>query len=130
MKKFLLLTLSVMMGFTALFAQQKVTGTVTSSEDGAPMPYVTVVVTGTSVTTQTDLDGKYAINVPAGSNVISFTFVGMQTVTAELNGRAIVDITMYPDAIALDDVIVVAYGTNCKKIILYRIGCHSEKRKN
>jgi hypothetical protein len=89
-----------MMGFTALFAQQKVTGTVTSSEDGAPMPYVTVVVTGTSVTTQTDLDGKYAINVPAGSNVISFTFVGMQTVTAELNGRAIVDITMYPDAIA------------------------------
>ena len=111
MKKFLLLTLSVMMGFTALFAQQKVTGTVTSSEDGAPMPYVTVVITGTSVTTQTDLDGKYAINVPAGSNVISFTFVGMQTVTAELNGRAIVDVTMYPDAIALDDVIVVAYGT-------------------
>ena len=38
MKKFLLLTLSVIMGFTALFAQQRVTGTVTSSEDGAPIP--------------------------------------------------------------------------------------------
>ena len=54
MKKLLLLTLSVMMGFTALFAQVRVTGTVISSEDGAPIPYVTVVVAGTTITSQTN----------------------------------------------------------------------------
>ncbi len=115
MKKFLLLTLSVMMGFTALFAQQKVTGTVTSSEDGAPMPYVTVVVAGTTISTQTNLDGMYSINVPTGNNMLRFSFVGMQTVNAELNGRAIVDIVMSPDAIALEDIVVVAFGTSTRE---------------
>jgi len=115
MKKFLLLTLSVIMGFTALFAQQRVTGTVTSSEDGAPIPYVTVVVAGTTITAQTNLDGVYSINVPAGSNTLRFSFVGMQTVVADINGRAVVDVIMYPDAIALEDVVVVAYGTAKKE---------------
>ncbi|HQB23348.1 MAG TPA: carboxypeptidase-like regulatory domain-containing protein, partial [Bacteroidales bacterium] len=94
MKKFLLLTLSVMMGFSALFAQHRVTGKVTSSEDGAPIPYVTVVVAGTTITSQTNLDGVYSINVPAGSNTLRFTFVGMQTVVADINGRAVVDVIM------------------------------------
>lgn len=115
MKKILLLTLSVIMGFTALFAQQRVTGTVTSSEDGAPIPYVTVVVAGTTITSQTNLDGVYSINVPVGSNTLRFTFVGMQTVVAEINGRAVVDVVMYPDAIALEDVVVIAYGTAKKE---------------
>jgi len=115
MKKFLLLTLSVIMGFTALSAQQRVTGTVTSSEDGAPIPYVTVVVAGTTITSQTNLDGVYSINVPAGSNTLRFTFVGMQTVVADINGRAVVDVIMYPDAIALEDVVVIAYGTAKKE---------------
>lgn len=115
MKKILLLTLSVMMGFTALFAQVRVTGTVISSEDGAPIPYVTVVVAGTTITSQTNLDGVYSINVPTANNTLRFSFVGMQTVVAEINGRAVVDVTMYPDAIALEDVVVIAYGTAKKE---------------
>lgn len=115
MKKLLLLTLSVMMGCTALFAQQMVTGTVISSEDNAPIPYVTVVVAGTTITSQTNLDGVYSINVPTGSNTLRFSFVGMQTILEEINGRAVVDITMYPDAIALEDVVVIAYGTAKKE---------------
>lgn len=111
MKRILLLTFAVMAGISTLFAQNKVTGTVTSAEDGSTMPYVTVVVAGTSIATQTDLDGKYAIAVPAGNNALTFTFVGMKTVTVEINGRSVVDVAMNPDAIALDDAIVVAYGT-------------------
>lgn len=114
MKKILLLTLSVTLGISTLFAQQRVTGTVTSTEDDGPLPYVTVVVAGTTITTQTNLDGAYAITVPAGNNAITFSYVGMQTVTVELNGRAIVDVVMEPDAVSLDDVIVVAYGTQRK----------------
>jgi TonB-linked SusC/RagA family outer membrane protein len=115
MKKFLLLTLSVMMGFSALFAQHRVTGKVTSSEDGAPIPYVTVVVVGTTISTQTNLDGSYSINVPTGNNILRFTFMGMQTVNAEINGRAVVDLVMHPDVVALEDVVVVAYGTAKKE---------------
>lgn len=50
MKKILLLTLSMLVGISALFAQQRVTGTVIFAEDGSPLPYVTVVVAGTTIT--------------------------------------------------------------------------------
>mgnify|MGYP003805987199 CR=1 FL=1 len=110
MKKLLLLTLSVMMGFSVLFAQQKVTGRVTAAEDGAPLAYVTVIATGTSVTTQSNEDGEYSINVPAGATSLTFSFVGMQTVTVALEGRILVNVEMSTDAVALEDVIVVAYG--------------------
>lgn len=115
MKKFLLLTLSVMIGFSALFAQQRVTGRVTSGEDGQPIPYVTVVVVGTTISTQTNLDGSYSINVPTGNNILRFTYIGMQTVNTEINGRAVIDIVMNPDVVALEDVVVVAYGTAKKE---------------
>jgi len=48
MKKLLLLTLLVIMGISVLYAQQKITGTVISTEDGEPLPFVTVAVTGTA----------------------------------------------------------------------------------
>ena len=115
MKKILLLTLSMMVGISALFAQQRVTGTVIFAEDGSPLPYVTVVVAGTTITTQTDLDGVYSVNVPAGRTELTFTYVGMQTVTVQIAGRSVVDVEMVSDAVALEDVIVVAYGTARKK---------------
>ena len=115
MKKILLLTLSMMVGISALFAQQRVTGTVIFAEDGSPLPYVTVVVAGTTITTQTDLDGVYSVNVPAGRTELTFTYVGMQTVTVQIAGRSVVDVEMVSDAVALEDVIVVAYGTARKE---------------
>ncbi len=115
MKKILLLTLSMLVGISALFAQQRVTGTVIFAEDGSPLPYVTVVVAGTTITSQTDLDGVYSINVPAGREELTFTYVGMQTVTVQIAGRSVVDVEMVSDAVALEDVIVVAYGTAKKE---------------
>ena len=115
MKKILLLTLSMLVGISALFAQQRVTGTVIFAEDGSPLPYVTVVVAGTTITSQTDLDGVYSINVPAGREELTFTYVGMQTVTVQIAGRSVVDVEMMSDAVALEDVIVVAYGTAKKE---------------
>ncbi|MFA5849218.1 MAG: SusC/RagA family TonB-linked outer membrane protein [Bacteroidales bacterium] len=115
MKKILLLTLSVIMGISVLYAQQKVTGTVISTEDGDPLPFVTVVVTGTTIATQTNADGTYSINVPASGKSLTFTFIGKKTVVAELNGRTIVNVQLASEAVALEDVIVVAYGTAKKE---------------
>ncbi|HHV40341.1 MAG TPA: TonB-dependent receptor [Bacteroidales bacterium] len=114
MKKFLLLTLSVMMGVSALFAQQRVTGTVTSAEDNAPLPYVTIVVGGTTISAQTDLDGVYSINVPAGSNSLTFSYVGMETVTVQIDNRSVVNVEMLPAAEMLQDIVVVGYGVTRK----------------
>ncbi len=115
MKKLLLLTLTVIISISTLFAQQRVTGKVTSGEDGSPLAFVTVIVSGTTVTSQTNLNGEYAINVPAGNNSLRFSFIGLKTVEVEINGRAVVDIEMVPDAVALEDVVVVAYGTSKKE---------------
>jgi TonB-linked SusC/RagA family outer membrane protein len=115
MKKLLLLTLSVIISIASLFAQQKVTGKVISGEDKQPLAFVTVVVTGTTVTAQTNFNGEYAINVPAGSNTITFTFIGLKTVEAQINGRTVVNVEMFPDEVALEDVVVVAYGTAKKE---------------
>ncbi len=75
-----LFTLTVLfMGVGFVIAQEvKISGNVTSSEDGAPLPGVSVVQQGTTNGTVTDLDGNYSIAVPQGSIVV-FSFIGMET---------------------------------------------------
>ncbi|MHC1780538.1 MAG: SusC/RagA family TonB-linked outer membrane protein [Bacteroidales bacterium] len=115
MKKLLLLTISVIMGISALFAQQRVTGKVTSAEDGQPLPFVTVAVTGTTTGTTTDVDGRFTLNVPASGKTLTFSFIGKKSVVVNLDGRAVIDVQMSAEAIALEDLIVVAYGTAKKE---------------
>lgn len=115
MKKILLLTISVIMGISVLFAQQRITGKVTSAEDGQPLPFVTVAVTGTTTGTTTDVDGRFTLNVPASGKTLTFSFIGKKTVVVNLDGRAVIDVQMSAEAIALEDLIVVAYGTAKKE---------------
>ncbi len=115
MKKLLLLTISVIMGITTLFAQQKITGVVLSAEDGLPLPFVTVAVTGSTIGTITDADGKYSLNVPASGKSLNFSFIGKKTVNVALDGKTVINIQMHAEAIAIEDLIVVAYGTAKKE---------------
>lgn len=63
----------------ASFAQMRtITGRLTSSEDGSPLPGVNVVIKGTNQGTTTDVDGYYSIDAPVGSTLV-FSFIGMQT---------------------------------------------------
>lgn len=72
---FVLLTGLMFVGF--LQAQTvKITGTVTSSEDGSACPGVSVLVKGTTIGVATNIDGKYEINVPANAEALTFSFVG------------------------------------------------------
>ncbi|GAB1472955.1 hypothetical protein MASR2M69_03960 [Bacteroidota bacterium] len=103
------------MGISVLFAQQRITGKVTSAEDGQPLPFVTVAVTGTTTGTTTDVDGRFTLNVPASGKTLTFSFIGKKTVVVNLDGRAVIDVQMSAEAIALEDLIVVAYGTAKKE---------------
>ena len=92
-----------------VFAQTKVNGTVVSQEDGQPVIGASVLVAGTSVGTVTDSNGRFSLTVPAGSNILRITYVGMEPI--EVSARPNMRIMLTSDAKALDEVIVVAYGT-------------------
>ncbi len=91
-----------------------VTGTVTSAEDNTTIPGVSVVVKGTSVGVATDINGKYTINVPAGSNTLVFSFLGMAPTEARIDGQTTIDVALNPDVMGLEEVIVTAFGTSKK----------------
>jgi hypothetical protein len=98
MKKVLLLGLMILLGSATAFAQSRViTGTVISTEDNLGVPGATVLVKGTTIGTATDLDGKYSISVPAGSNVLVFSFVGLSLQEVTIGNRTTIDVAMEPD---------------------------------
>ncbi|GMQ29336.1 SusC/RagA family TonB-linked outer membrane protein [Algoriphagus confluentis] len=116
MRKVLLLGLMLFLVSAAAFAQSRViTGTVTSTEDGMGVPGATVLVKGTTIGTATDIDGKYSISVPAGSNVLVFTFVGLTTQEVNIGNRTTIDVALESDVTALGEVIVTGYGTQPKR---------------
>lgn len=100
---------------SALIAQQTVTGTVTG-EDG-PLPGVSVVIKGTSQGTETDFDGKYSLDNVASDATLVYSFIGYKTTEVAVDGRSEIDVTLEVDAQALDEVVVVGYGSAVKKEI-------------
>lgn len=110
-------TLFLLLFCATIFAQQPVTvsGTVTEGTSGDPAIGVTVLVKGTNLGTVTDIDGKYLLNnVPAEATLV-FSYIGMLTVEEPLNGRTTVDMVMHEDVQALDEVVVIGYGTAKKR---------------
>ena len=114
MKKSILIVLALLLVNMAM-AQMKVTGTITSSEDGSPIPYATILVKGVrGAGAVTDLDGKYSLDNVQADAILQFSFIGFTTQEIPVNGRALINIVMTPDATNLDEVMVVAYGTATK----------------
>ena len=100
-----------------LSAQQQhtVTGTVTEGATGDPAIGVTVLVKGSTIGTVTDIDGKYTLsNVPQDATIV-FSYIGMLTIEEPLNGRSVVSVIMAEDVQALDEVVVIGYGSARKR---------------
>ncbi len=96
--------------------QKSVSGKVTD-DAGQPLPGVTIVIKGTTQGTVTNVDGEYTIpNIPANA-VLQFSFVGMQAQEILVSNQTEINVQMEVDAIGVDEVIVVGYGTQ-KKINL------------
>ncbi len=91
-----------------------VTGKVTESGDASGLPGVSVAVQGTNRGTQTDVNGTYKISVPSNATLI-FTFVGFTKQEVAVGTRSEVNVTMVSETKALDEVVVVGYGTTTKK---------------
>jgi len=94
---------------TAMAQDRTITGTVTDKEDGKPLPGVTVIVKGTKNGTQTNSDGKYALNAASGSVQLVFSYLGYtsQTLTATSNN---LNVSLEADSKGLSEVVVTAMG--------------------
>lgn len=97
---------------TSGYAQSTtVTGQVVDGENGELLPGVNVIEKNTSNGTITDFDGNYSIIVSSPNAVLVFSYVGFQTFEVNVNGRNSIDVSLQEDAGALDEVVVVGYGT-------------------
>ncbi len=90
----------------------KVTGSVFDAQTGDVIPFASIRVKGTMTGASVGADGTYSVNVPSKDNsVLVFSFVGYKTMEVPVEGRMVVDCSLEPDATALEDVVVVAYGS-------------------
>ncbi len=94
--------------------QQVVTGKVTDSQTGEPMPGVNIVVKGSTVGAMTDSQGKYTVSVPGKDAILVFSFIGYASREVPSGGRATLDIALVSEALSLEEVVVVGYGTQRK----------------
>ncbi|MDY0200725.1 MAG: SusC/RagA family TonB-linked outer membrane protein, partial [Tenuifilaceae bacterium] len=102
----------VFVGMNFLQAQTvQITGTISSAEDGLPIPGASVLVKGTSIGAATDIDGKYSLSVPQSATTLEIAFLGMLTQDVVIAGRTVIDVVLQSDATQLEEVVVVAYGT-------------------
>ncbi|MCG8306799.1 MAG: TonB-dependent receptor [Cytophagales bacterium] len=91
-----------------------ITGKVTSNEDGEGLPGVNVLVKGTSRGSVTDIEGNYTLEVPDENSVIVFSSVGFVSEEIAVGNRTVIDLALVPDLTALDEIVVVGYGTQKK----------------
>ena len=122
MKKIAMLIVSLLfLGVQLVNAQNKtLTGTVISSEDNLPLPGVNVILKGTTQGTITDFDGKFTLNVPADAEALVFSFMGMQTQEVPIGTTTTFNVTMDPESIGMEEVVVTALGiTRAEKTLGY-----------
>lgn len=94
-----------------------ISGLVISEENGEPLPGVNVVVDGTSEGTITDVQGKFALSVPDNQKVnLNFNYVGYESEVVAVDKDKEINLAMSEDLLALDEVVVVGYGTRKKKM--------------
>jgi TonB-dependent starch-binding outer membrane protein SusC len=116
MKKLLMIfTLLLMTCAMALAQTVQISGTVTGSDDGLPLPGVAVTVKGTTIGISTDTNGKFLLSVPASATTMVFQFIGYKAQEIAIAGQTTINVVMEQDLFAVDEVVVVGYGVQQKR---------------
>ncbi len=114
MRKYLTMVVLLFMSISMFAQQHSVKGTVVD-QNGQPIIGMTVMEHGTQNGTPTEIDGNYQITVSSGGAVLEFTALGYQTVVEAVNNRSAIDITSAEEAMVLDAVVAIGYGSVRKK---------------
>ncbi|WP_162097983.1 SusC/RagA family TonB-linked outer membrane protein [Marinilabilia salmonicolor] len=97
--------------------KQKVISGVVVDAEGESIPGVTVTVKGSTTGTITDMSGVFELSIPVDSDVLVFSFIGMKSQEVVLGNQTRLEVTMEEEIMGLDEVVVVGYGTQKKKLI-------------
>ena len=111
----LCLSFVLFMGATKVSAQKTVSGTVMDAETKDPLIGVGVLAQGTPAGTLTDSQGNFSFEVPEGTSVITFSYIGYTTLEMPYSGQATMDVNMSVSNTQLDEVIITGYGTTTKE---------------
>lgn len=105
----------MLLALNAVAQNIKVRGTVTDAQDGTTLIGVSIRQQGAQGGTITNEDGEYEILLdPVAPQILLFTYIGMKPEKVNVKGKSVVDVKMTSDIAALEEVIVVAYGTRKK----------------
>ncbi len=122
MKKRKLLLIILLLGYASTsWSQTKVSGVVTD-EEKAPIPGVNILVKGTSTGAVTDVEGRYALEVPGQDAVLVFSSIGFVSEEVTVGNKSVIDLSMVPDITSLDEIVVIGYGEVEKKDATGAIG--------
>ena len=99
----------------SFFAQNSVSGVVKESATGLPVPGANIIVKGTTNGTITDFDGNYTIDNLTEGEVIVYSFIGFSNKEVSYSGQSTINVELTEDMAALDEVVVVGYGTVKRK---------------
>jgi TonB-linked SusC/RagA family outer membrane protein len=94
----------------------KVSGKVTDAVTGEALLGVNIVVEGTTIGVVSDIDGNFSIEVPSANAKLVFSFVGYTTQSVAVNGQTVLNVALATDAKSLEEVVVVGYGVQKKKL--------------
>ncbi|MBS1760779.1 MAG: SusC/RagA family TonB-linked outer membrane protein [Bacteroidetes bacterium] len=121
-----MLVVLIMLTTTSMLAlSQTVTGKV-SDENAQPLQGVSVLIKGKKAGTQTDMQGTYSITAKAGETLV-FSFTGYAPMEVKIGASSVVDVSLKAATSALDEVVVVGYGTQKRKEVTGAIGTVSPK---
>ncbi|MES2063358.1 MAG: TonB-dependent receptor [Bacteroidota bacterium] len=110
---------------TPEFKAIDITGTVTDAK--GPLPGVNVKLKGTTTGTSTDANGKYKLNLPDGNGTLVFSFIGYNSQEVAIGNRQTIDVVMTEESKALNEVVVVGYGTQKRVDLTGSVGSVSAK---
>lgn len=87
------------------------------SDDGGPLPNATIKAKGTTIGTVTDNDGNYQLDIPAEADTLVFSFLGYTTQEIAVGNQTIINVVMVIESTELEEMIVVGYGVQNKKVV-------------
>jgi len=114
MKKHILILISFLFLTQFSFSQHTIKGIVSDSKTNEPLVGASVVVEGTTNGTLTDIDGNYTLDVPNQDAVLSFSFMGYETVKKPIAGQTTLNVSLVEAITNLDDIVVIGYGVQRK----------------
>lgn len=96
---------------------RRLAGRVTDGNDNSPLPGANIIVKGTTTGTITDANGRFAVDVPAGSNVLAVSVIGYVTQEANIENRTEINFSLASDVKTLNEVVVTGYGSQLRRDI-------------